>query len=76
MRLELPDDNLKFNDVGWTLGTIKSTVQADASDFKEYEYNIEGLEDFTSFSIKVILQSANSANVPLIENFRAIALST
>jgi len=71
-----PDDNLQFNDVGWTLATIKSTVPADASDFKEYEYNIESLEDFTSFSIKVILQSANSANVPLIENFRAIALST
>ena len=71
-----PDDNLQFNDVGWTLATIKSTVQPDASDFKEYEYNIESLEDFTSFSIKVILQSANSANVPLIENFRAIALST
>ena len=71
-----PDDNLQFNDVGWTLATIKSTVQADATDFKEYEYNIESLEDFTAFSIKIILQSANSANVPLIENFRAIALST
>ena len=71
-----PDDNLQFNDVGWVLATIKSTVPADASDFKEYEYNIESLEDFTAFSIKVVLQSANSANVPLIENFRAIALST
>ena len=71
-----PDDNLQFNDVGWTLATIKSAVPADASDFREYEYNIESLEDFTAFSIKVVLQSANSANVPLIENFRAIALST
>ena len=37
---------------------------------------IEGLEDFNSFSIKIVLQSDNSSNVPLVENFRAIALST
>ena len=71
-----PDDNLQFNDIGWTLATIKSTVQPDATDFKEHTYEIESLEDFTSFSIKIILQSVNSGNVPLIENFRAIALST
>ena len=71
-----PDDNLQFNDIGWTSATIKSTVQPDATDFKEHTYEIESLEDFTSFSIKVVLQSVNSANVPFIENFRAIALST
>ena len=71
-----PDSSLQFNDVGWTAATIKSTVQPDASDFKEHTYEIESLEDFTAFSIKMVLQSANSSNVPLIENFRAIALST
>ena len=71
-----PDDNLQFNDMGWTSATIKATVQSDATDFKEHTYEIESLEDFTAFSIKVVLQSVNSSNVPLIENFRAIALST
>ena len=52
------------------------TVPADASDFQEHIYEIENLEDFTTFSIKLVLQSVNSANIPLIENFRAIALST
>ena len=71
-----PDDNLQFNDIGWTLGTIKTAVQPDATAFKEHTYEIESLEDFTAFSIKLVLQSVNSSNVPLIENFRAIALST
>ena len=71
-----PDDNLQFNDIGWTLGTIKKTVQPDATDYKEYEYNIEALEDFTGFAIKLVLQSSDSSNPPLVENFRAIALST
>ena len=71
-----PDDNLQFNDIGWTSATIKKTVQPDATDYKEYEYNIEALEDFTGFAIKLILQSSDSSNPPLVENFRAIALST
>jgi hypothetical protein len=71
-----PDDNLQFNEIGWTLATIKKTVQPDSTDYKEYEYNIESLEDFTGFAIKLVLQSADSANPPLVENFRAIALST
>jgi hypothetical protein len=71
-----PDDNLQFNDIGWTLGTIKKTVQPDSTDYREYEYNIEALEDFTGFAIKLVLQSSDSSNPPLVENFRAIALST
>ena len=71
-----PDTNLQFVDVGWTLATIKSTVPADASDFKEYVYEIESLEDFNTFAVKVVMQSDSSSNIPLMENFRAIALST
>ena len=43
---------------------------------EEHAYEIESLEDFSTFAIKIVLQSVNSSNVPLIENFRAIALST
>ena len=71
-----PDSNMPFNDVGWKEATIKNTVPADASDFKEHTYEIESLEDFNTFSIKIVLKSSNTSNVPLIENFRAIALST
>ncbi len=71
-----PDSNMPFNDVGWKQATIKNTVPADASDFKEHTYEIESLEDFNTFSIKIVLKSSNTSNVPFIENFRAIALST
>ena len=71
-----PDSNMPFNDVGWKEATIKNTVPADASDFKEHTYEIESLEDFNTFSIKIVLKSSNTSNVPLMENFRAIALST
>ena len=70
------DSNTQFNDLGWVQATIKETVQPDASDYKEHLYEIESLEDFSSFSIKLVLKSPNSSNVPMIENFRAIALST
>ena len=69
------ESNLPFEDLGWKEATIKNTVPADASDFKEYLYEIESLEDFNTFSIKIVLQSDNSANIPFVENFRAIALS-
>ena len=71
-----PDSNLQFVDKGWVLATIKNAVPADGSDFREHEYEIESLEDFTTFSIKIVLKSHSTANVPLLENFRAIALST
>ena len=35
-----PDSNLQFDDIGWTLGTIKNTVQPDATEFKEYLYEL------------------------------------
>ena len=71
-----PDSNIPFRNVGWSLATIKKQVPVDATDFKEYLYEIEGLSDFNSFSIKIVMQSDSSSNIPLIENFRAIALST
>ena len=71
-----PDSNLQFVDKGWVLATIKNTVPADGSDFREHTYEIESLEDFTTFAIKIVLKSHSTTNVPLIENFRAIALST
>lgn len=71
-----PDSNLQFVDKGWIEATIKNDVPADGSDFREHTYEIESLEDFTTFSIKLVLQSSSTSNVPFVENFRAIALST
>ncbi len=70
------DSNTQFNDLGWKSATIKETVPADASDFKEHTYEIESLEEFSTFAIKIVMQTVNTSNVPMIANFRAIALST
>ena len=71
-----PDTNIQFVDVGWVEASLKKDVLADASDFKEYLYEVESIEEFNTFAIKIVLQSKSSSNIPLIENFRAIALST
>ena len=76
-KIQGPDSNVPFNDLGWTRATIKTAVPADASaTAADSKAPAEGLEDFNSFSIKLTLQSDNTSNVPLVENFRAIALST
>ena len=45
-------------------------------DFIEYEYTEDGLEEFTSFAIKIRMQSSNSSQPPRIKDLRAIALAT
>lgn len=46
----------------------------DIETFKEVEYTINNVPDFLAFSIKLIISGTNSAKVPTIKNFRAIAL--
>jgi len=42
--------------------------------WKEYAYETKGL-DFNAFQIKIVMKSTNQAKVPLISDFRAIALA-
>ena len=42
--------------------------------FKEYEYEVSGL-NFDQYQIKVIFDSPNQADAPVIKEFRAIALA-
>ena len=75
------ESNVQFEDLGWIEASDTSQMpfgkpSADSTDFHEYEYNIEGLDEFVSFAVKIVLRSVDSANVPLVENFRAIALSS
>ena len=74
------ETNVQFEDLGWIEASDTTQMPfgkpaADSVDFHEYEYNVEGLDEFISFAIKIVLRSVDSSNVPLVENFRAIALS-
>tara|TARA_Y100001963_G_C6789773_1_gene454853 strand:- start:2644 stop:5799 length:3156 start_codon:yes stop_codon:yes gene_type:complete len=84
------DDSTDFDDIGWqyfnTTGVPDTTAKKSLSetDFQQFIYTAgvtdDGLgtplEPFIGFSIKLILQGTNSAQVPRIKDLRAIALAT
>ncbi len=61
-------------DVSLSDGSADSKVQ-ETSDrsFKDYEYSVDDLPDFTAFAIKIVMASSNQATPPLIRDLRAIA---
>jgi len=66
-------------DKDWTLATKEIDVAPDTSNFREYRYLIGGvggtLDDFTSYQYKIVFLSTNSSSVPIIKDFRSIALA-
>jgi len=44
-------------------------------EFREYQFTIEDIKEFTGFKIKIMMTATNQAYPPLIREFRAIALS-
>ena len=56
-----------------TSGTGFSPTTESQSDFKEYQYSIDNLKEFSSFAIKIIMKSRNPALPPRIRDLRAIA---
>jgi hypothetical protein len=79
-KILLNDESTPFDDVGYnffnTNGSPNTTVEKDGKNFKEYEYSVEDLPEFSSFAIKIVGQSHNTSVVPLVSNLRAIALAT
>ena len=71
-----------FNDTGDPDTATNPSLGRD--DFQEYLYTAgvtddglgDALDPFISFSIKIVMQSTNSAEPPRIKDFRAIALAT
>ena len=74
------DESLNFDDIGWRYfnvdGSPDTTVEADARNFKEYEFTVNQLPEFSAFAIKIVGQSYNTAVIPMISNFRTLALAT
>lgn len=72
----------------WVLATPDNVLPSDTnpSKFREYRYTIGGfgdinnlsgadLADFRKFKLKIVMESTNSAKVPIIRDLRAIALA-
>jgi hypothetical protein len=75
-----------FNDTASTPGLPDTTTNPSLGrdDFQEYLYTAgvtddgigDALDPFISFSIKIVMQSTNSAEPPRLKDFRAMALAT
>lgn len=65
-----------FSEIDWVPATgISVSGQTDDGKFYENEYEELGLDEFAYFAVKIVMLSSNSANVPRVKNFRAIAIS-
>jgi hypothetical protein len=71
----------KLEELAWTPfntdGSEDTTVTPAENDitFKEYQYSVAGLKNFTSFQIKITMTGSISSYPPRIKDMRAIALA-
>lgn len=69
-----------FNGTGYadkmSLATAQNTISAqkeEQSSYQEFRYSVDNLDEFTSFGIKVSMQSDNPSYVPKIQDIRIVA---
>ena len=69
-----------FETIVWKQVDVDATVDqgfsSNPDEFKDYTYSIDEIAPFTAFSIKLVMRGGNSAQVPKIQSFRGIALTT
>jgi hypothetical protein len=46
------------------------------TEFKDYVFELMGLEDFSVFAIKIVMLSSETSDCPKIKDFRTIATAT
>lgn len=56
------------------LDQSNNSVSLNEDDLKEYVFEMNDLDEFIAFSIKIVMLGTNSAKVPRLRDFRAIAL--
>lgn len=72
------DANTLYEDVNWTEMDIEKTIvpTTNQSQFTEYSWIADNLEQFSTYAIKIVFTSSSTSKVPLVRNFRTIALGT
>jgi hypothetical protein len=55
---------------------VYSKNSINSSDFREYEFDLQNLPEFTSVAVKIVLKTTNSSIVPKIKDLRIIALAS
>jgi len=73
------DEESALDDIGFeyfnTDGSPNITTDADARNFKEYEYTADDLPEFSGFIIKIVGRGYNTSVVPLVSALRCIAVA-
>jgi hypothetical protein len=73
------DESTPFDDLNWeyfnTTGTPDTTVEADARNFKEYEWTVDDLPEFSAFAVKIVGKGTNSSVVPMVSALRCLGLA-
>ena len=47
---------------------------SETNQFKEYQFTVDNLPEFTGFTIKIVMSGTNQAQPPRIKDLRAIAV--
>ena len=69
----LGDDVINsVNNSGRPDGFVASSAEGE---FKEYQFSIDELEQFTGFQIKIVMSGTNEARAPRFKDLRVIALA-
>ena len=73
------DDETPFDDLGWryfnTTGVPDTSTEADARNFKEYEFTADNLNEYSAFSVKIVGQGTNTSSIPMVSALRCIAIT-
>ena len=73
------DEETLLDDVGFeyfnTTGAPDVATEADARNFKEYEFTVNNLPEFSGFVVKIVGQGQNTSVVPAVTALRCMALA-
>lgn len=71
-----PYETTEWNDIDWIRIDTPDEVVAisqNSDDVKDYSYTIEDVSPFNAISVKLVMNSTNSTQVPIVQDFRLIA---
>jgi hypothetical protein len=73
------DEESAIDDIGFEFfngdGSPDTVIDADARNFKEYEFSADDLPEFSGFIIKIVGRGYNTSTVPLVSALRCIAVA-
>ncbi len=72
-----PDGNLgSFDNMNYVeIPAVSYPTSSTSNEYKSFDFELKNLPEFKEFSIKICMISNDQTNIPIIRNFRSIALA-